>query len=152
MNFLIDAETAVGLAHLELIRLEGRASLAGSAIVAHVAPGFFTATMNARRPVNGEDSIGQALSEFDASECRSVAVRVPQEVRVFGTGFRQATRIAATLGGTPIRVLRYGLRPENGYDDELVLELPSGKRGGGEQDLIVVADDRVSNMVRLKIE
>ena len=108
--------------------------------------------MNARGPVIGEDSTGQALSECDASECRGVAVRVPQEVRVFGTGFRQATRIEATLGGAPIRVVRHGLRPENGYADELVLELPSGLRGSGEQDLIVVADERVSNVVRLKIE
>lgn len=152
VNFLIDAETAVGMAHLELVRLDGRPLMAGSVIVARVAPGFFTATMNARGPVNGQDSAGQPLSECGASGCRSVAVRVPQEVRVFGTGFRQATRIEATLGGTPIRVLRHGLRPENGYDDELVLDLPSGLRGSGEQDLIVIADDRVSNVVRLKIE
>ena len=95
---------------------------------------------------------GQPLSECDASECRSVPVHVPQEVRVFGTGFRQAMRIEATLCGTPIRVLHHALRQENGYDDELVLGLPFGLRGSGGQDLIVVANDRVSNVVRLNIE
>jgi uncharacterized protein (TIGR03437 family) len=158
VNFLIDAETAVGQARLELVRSDGRPNLEGSVIVSRVAPGFFTGTMNARGPVIGELLGGEKpkpLWNCDATGCRTVPIPVADSsatIRLFGTGFRQAARIQATIGGLPVKVLRAGPRPDNGYDDELVLELSDSLKGIGEQDLLVFADDRVSNVVRIRVE
>lgn len=159
-NFLIDSDTAVGLARLELIRLDGRPALEGAVIVSRVAPGFFTATMNARGPAIGESKVGLAaggervtpLTECDTMRCRSLPVPVGARIRLFGTGFRQASRFRATLGGVELKILHVGVRPENGYDDELVLEIDSRLEGFGEQDLVLVADERVSNVVRVRVE
>ena len=152
VNFLIDATTAPGRAQLELVRADGGASMAGSVIVSRVAPGFFTATMNARGPVVGETQGGRPLWECDSiSVCRTLPVRSSERIRLFGTGFRQAAEVRATLGGVPVRVVSFGPQPEYGYNDELVLELGDAVRGLGEQDLIVFADDRVSNVVRVAV-
>ncbi|MBY0508190.1 MAG: hypothetical protein K2X03_30025 [Bryobacteraceae bacterium] len=158
VNFLVDAATAPGLARLDLVRLDGRPEMTGQVIVSAVAPGFFTATMNARGPVLGEWTAGDTtahLSACDEAGCRSLPVQLVDgqaRVRMPATGFRQATRIRALIGEIPVQVLRAGFRADDDYNDVVELLLDHRLAGAGEQDLIVFADDRAANVVRIRVQ
>ncbi len=119
VNFLIDPETAVGTARLELVRTDGRPTMEGSVIVSRIAPGFFTATMNARGPVIGQATIDDQvtpLSECDAAGCRTLPV-TGTKVRLFGTGFRQAGEVRALVGNLPVKIVSYGPQVDYSYND-----------------------------------
>lgn len=157
INFLIDAETAPGMAIIELIHADGKPGLEACVLVAPVAPGFFTATMNARGPVIGvrlEGDTRHPLWECEGFACRTVPVPLPARVILYGAGFRQADRatLRATLGGRPVRIVEAGPQPEIGYNDQLVLELDASLKDLGEEDLVFWAGGRVSNVVRLRVE
>ena len=83
-----------------LIRKDGQPGLEGCVIVQRVSPGLFSATMNARGPVNGmaiqQPNSGNQTNfltyECDAVRCWTVPIRLSAEtatrVELYGTGFR----------------------------------------------------------------
>ena len=162
INFLVDAATAPGLARTELVRASGEPGPAGSVVVSPVAPGLFSATMNARGPVVGvavQKATGVATPLFVCGElpdCRTVPVELAPdgstELHLYGTGFRGASELRATIGGRHVHIAEAGPQPGVPYNDRLVLVLRPELAGMGEEDLVFWADSRVSNVVRVRLQ
>lgn len=161
INFLVDPATAPGLARTELVRANGEAGPAGSIIVSPVAPGLFSATMNARGPVVGvavQKAGGPSTPLFECGEfpnCWTLPVDVAQdgstELHLYGTGFRNTSNLRATIGGHHVHIAETGPQPGVPYNDRLVLQLRPELAGLGEEDLVFWADSRVSNVVRVRL-
>jgi hypothetical protein len=97
------------------------------------------------------------LFECDSvQQCRTIPVDVAADgstqLRLFGTGFRNATsNMRATIGGRHINILEAGPQPEVSYNDQLVLQVGAELAGLGEEDLVFWADGRISNVVRVHL-
>ncbi|MCC6537727.1 MAG: cellulase family glycosylhydrolase [Bryobacterales bacterium] len=164
INFLVAADTAPGMATVELLR-RGGANLpepAGCLLVTLVAPGLFAATMNARGPAVGiavqPDGTQHALAECAAPlDCRTTPVLVDPGggtlLALYGSGFRHAggDPLLATIGGRHVHIESFGPQPGVPYNDRLVLRLGPELAGLGEEDLVFRAGDRVSNVVRVRL-
>ena len=160
ISYLIDPDTAAGMAQVELIRPGSiEPGPEGCIQVVRVAPGFFTATMNSRGPVVGvavQRGFAHPLSECDETGCRSVPVTIAADgstrLYLYGTGFRNATGpLRATIGGHHIHIAEAGPQPDVPYNDRLVLEPGLELTGLGEEDLVFWAGARVSNVVRVHL-
>ncbi len=163
INFLVDPDTAPGLAKTKLIRRRAarlETEPEGSIIVAPVAPGFFSATMNARGPAVGiavqHESAYPLFECDDVATCRTIPVAVASDgstlVHVYGTGFRNATQpLSATIGGHHVHIVEAGPQPDVPYNDRVVLRIGAELAGLGEEDLVFWAGPRVSNVVRIRL-
>ncbi len=163
VNFLIDPNTAPGMAQTKLLRGKGSAGKEpeGCIVVSPVAPGFYSATMNARGPAVGiavEGDISHPLSECDdVSTCRTIPVQVAPDgstmIHLFGSGFRNAVDgpLRATIGGQHVHIVEAG--PDWGFsvNDRLVLQIRPELAGLGEEDLVFWAGPRVANVVRIRL-
>ena len=163
INFLVDAHTAPGLARTKLLRHGSMgAEPEGSIIVSLVAPGFFSATMNARGPAVGvavqRDGAAHSLFERDdVATCRTIAAKVAADgstlLQIYGTGFRNSNDVLrATIGGHHVHIVEAGPQPDVAYNDRLVLRVGSELAGLGEEDLVFWAGPRVSNVVRVRLQ
>jgi uncharacterized protein (TIGR03437 family) len=161
INFLVDANTAPGLAHTKLLRKGSQGDEPeGSIMVERVAPGFFSATMNARGPAVGiaiERLGSHPLFECDdVLTCRTIPVNVSADgstlLHIYGTGFRNAPdNLRATIGGHHVNIVESGPQPDVVYNDRLVLQIGPELAGLGEEDLVFRAGSRVSNVVRVHL-
>ncbi len=161
INFLVDPGTAPGLARTALLRRgSSGAEPEGSIIVSPVAPGFFSATMNARGPAVGiavgRESTHALFECDDVADCRTIPVDVARDgstlVHIYGTGFRNATEpLRATIGGHHVHIVEAGPQPEVAYNDRLVLQIGTELAGLGEEDLVFWKGSRVSNVVRIRL-
>lgn len=163
INFLVDRDTASGMATVELLRRDAAGPLpAGCILVTRVAPGLFTAPMNARGPVVGiavqPDGTQHPLAECDAPlACRAVPVKVDRNggtlLELYGSGFRHTgtDTVLATIGGRHVHVESLGPQPGVPYNDRIVLRLSPELAGLGEEDLVFRAGSRVSNVVRVRL-
>jgi len=132
-------------------------------IIADVAPGFFTASADARGAVMGEVvqvmGTGQTKT-FPASECARGGCRaapialsggLATTVRLAGSGIRNAAANAAirvTVGGIAVPVLSFGAADTVGRD-QVTIQLPVELKGAGETDLVMTVDGVLSNVVRI---
>ena len=161
INFLVDPYTAPGLAHTALVRRSSPgAEPEGSMLVSPVAPGFFTATANARGPAVGialqRGSTHSLFECDDVATCRTIPVDVARDgstlVHIYGTGFRNATEpLRATIGGHHVHIVEAGPQPDVSYNDRLVLRIGPELAGLGEEDLVFWAGAHVSNVVRIRL-
>jgi uncharacterized protein (TIGR03437 family) len=131
-----------------------------------VAPGFFTASADARGAVMGDvvqrwaDS-GQtktfATSECGSGGCRTVPIPlsdgVTTTVRLAGSGIRNAgpnAAIRVTVGGVAVPVLSFGAADTKDVGrDQVTIQLPLELRGAGETDLVMTVNSVLSNVVRI---
>lgn len=161
INFLVDESTAEGMATTKLLR-NGAPGLEpeGFIMVSRVAPGFFSATMNARGPAVGVVAyrwFTKSLYECDdVATCRTIPVDVAPDgstqIFLYGTGFRNATEpLRATIGGHHVHIAEAGPQPDVSYNDRLVLQIGPELAGLGEEDLVFWAGSRVSNVVRINL-
>jgi uncharacterized protein (TIGR03437 family) len=163
ITFVVPANSAVGPAEVAVVRSDGSSS-AARVIVADVAPGFFTASADARGTVSGEvvqrwtDS-GQtktfAASECTTSGCRAVPIPlsngVATTVRLAASGIRNAGPNAAvrvTVGGIAVPVVSFGAADTVGRD-QVTIRLPVELRGAGETDLVMTVNSVLSNVARI---
>jgi uncharacterized protein (TIGR03437 family) len=161
INFLIDENTADGLATTRLLRNGSPgAEPEGFIVVSKVAPGFFSATMNARGPAVGVAVtrwFTQPLSECDdVATCRTIPIDVAADgstqVHMYGTGFRNSTDpLRATIGNHHVHIVGAGPQPDVSYNDRLVLQIGPELAGLGEEDLVFWAGSKVSNVVRIHL-
>lgn len=162
VNFSIPANSAPGVAEVAVVRSDGSKS-ASEIIVAHVAPGLWTATHNGRGPV-----IGQVFQRFPNGKtvqfpawkctqegCRTTSIPLSTQcattVCLEGTGFRFASSKAAILvniDGIVVPVETYGPVAESSRD-VVTVKLPDALIGHGELDLFMVVDGAISNVVRI---
>ena len=164
-TFLVPETSAVGPARVAVVRSDGSSSTA-PVIIADVAPGFFTASADARGAVMGEvvqrwaDS-GQtktfAAAECGSSGCRTVPIPlsggVITTVRLAGSGIRNAgpnAAIRVTVGGVAVPVLSFGAADTKDVGrDQVTIQLPLELRGAGETDLVMTVNSVLSNVVRI---
>jgi len=168
VNYLIPVGAAAGAATVTITSGDGTIST-GAARIASVAPGLFSANANGqgvaaavvlRINANG-DRVYEAISRFDAAQQRFVAIPIDLGpatdvvyLILYGTGirFRSAlTAVTASIGGTNAGVLYAG--GETGFVglDQVNVLLPRSLIGRGEVDVVVTADSKAANTVRVAI-
>ena len=164
VTFVVPVNAAVGPAEVAVVRSDGSKS-AGRVIIADVAPGFFTASFDARGAVTGEVSqrdaggvrLGtSAASECAAGQCRAVPIplseNVSTTVRLAASGLRNAgphAKVRVTVGGTAVPVLSFGPADDVGRD-QVTIQLPVEFRGAGETDLMMTVNGALSNVARIR--
>jgi uncharacterized protein (TIGR03437 family) len=163
ITFVVPANAALGPAEVAVVRSDGSSS-AGRVIIADVAPGFFTASSDARGAVMGEvvqrSMDGGQTKTFAAAECvrdgcRAVPIplsaRVATTVRLAGSGIRNAgphAVIRVTVGAIAVPVVSFGPVDDLGRD-QVTIQLPAELRGAGETDLTMTVNSVLSNVVRI---
>jgi uncharacterized protein (TIGR03437 family) len=163
ISFVVPKSAALGPAEVAVVRSDGSVS-AARVIIADVAPGFFTASGDARGAVMGEvvqQAAGSGQTKtFAASECAGYVCRaVPIElsgglrttVRLVGSGIRNAgphAVIRVTVGGIGVPVVSFGAADDVGRD-QVTIQLPAELRGAGETDLVMTVNGVLSNVVRI---
>lgn len=163
ITFVVPANAARGPAEVAVVRTDGSSS-AGRVIIADVAPGFFTASSDARGAVmgvvaqRGKES-GQtktfAASDCSGYVCRAVPIRLSEgvmtTVRLAGSGIRNAgvhAAIRVTVGRVDVPVISYGAADDVGRD-QVTIQLPAELRGVGETELVMTVNGVLSNVVRI---
>ena len=163
ITFVVPENAALGPAEVVVVRSDGSSS-AGRAIIADVAPGFFTASADARGAVMGEvvqQAAGSGQTKrFAASGCAGYVCRaapiglsegVSTTVRLVGSGIRNAgphATIRVTVGGVAVPVVSFGAADDVGRD-QVTIQLPAELRGAGESDLAMTVNGMLSNVVRI---
>ncbi len=165
VNYLIPKECASGAATITLTNNDG-ATATGTVTIASVAPGLFSATADGKgwaaayavRVRNGAQ-IEEPVVRWDATQNRFVAV--PLDVSnanetvylvLFGTGWRHRSSRAAVsvrIGNVAYPVEFAGAQPEYAGLDQINVRLPLTLAGSGEVELLVTADGRETNAVRV---
>ena len=163
ITFVVPAASAPGPAEVAVVRTDGSVS-AAKVILADIAPGFFSASADARGAAVGDVSqrdsgTGQTRS-FSTSACsgyvcRAVAVmlspKVRTTVRLAGSGFRYAgagAEVRVTVGGKSVPVLGFGAMDDVGRD-QVTFEVPDWLADAGEVDVAMTVNGRLSNVVRM---
>ncbi len=165
VNYLIPREVANGAATVMLTSGDG-ALASGTLTIANVAPGLFSATADGRgyaaayavRVRNGVQT-EEPIARWDATLNRFVAV--PLDVSnaneqvylvLFGTGWRNRSSraaVAVRIGAVAYPVDFAGAQPEYVGLDQINVLLSPSLAGRGEVDLVVTADGRETNAVRV---
>ncbi len=162
-TFVVPTDTAVGPAEVAVVRSDGSKS-AARVIIADVAPGFFTASFDARgavvgdvvqRGVDGGQTKTFAASECVAGDCRAVPIplsdRVTTTVRMAASGLRNAgphAKVRVTVGKIAVPVVSFGPADDVGRD-QVTIQLPAELRGAGETDLRMTVNGALSNVARI---
>lgn len=165
INYVVPDGLAVGAATVRVER-EGEVVAEGAMEVAAAAPSLFTA--NASGSGVAAASVVQASADgmqtnFLAFTDAAPGARQPAAIDlgdegdvtvlvVFGTGFRGASNVTASLGGRPLTVLFAGEQPEFRGLDQANLALDRSLIGLGTADLVVTADGVTANVVRIAIQ
>jgi uncharacterized protein (TIGR03437 family) len=165
INYQIPAETAAGVATIDILSADGNLST-GVAPIKTAAPGLFTASSNGegfaaallmRVGANGEQTF-TPVAHFDATTNRWIADPIevgtgdaPVYLILFGTGIRGARDVRITIGGQEADLLYAG--PQNAFAglDQVNLLLPRNLRGSGEIEVQAHAGGEESNPVRVVI-
>lgn len=165
VNYLIPKECASGTAIITLTN-NGGATATGTITIASVAPGLFSATADGKgwaaayavRVRNGMP-VEEAVVRWDAVLTRFVAVPLdvsdangPVYLVLFGTGWRNRSSRASVsmrIGNVAYPVEFAGAQPEYTGLDQINLLLPSSLAGRGEVELVVTADGKETNAVRM---
>ena len=164
LNFVVPPDAAEGPAEVAVVRSDGSRSRAGI-IITGVAPGFWTATNDARGPAIGKATVRLAdgrravtpLSECSRAGCRTVPIPMTPgaetTVRLDASGLRNAgpkAVLQVTVDGAAVPVLSFGSAEGPGRD-QLTIQLPGTLSGRGEVDLTARVNGELSNVVRIRI-
>jgi uncharacterized protein (TIGR03437 family) len=165
INYLIPAGTALGAARVTVTSGAG-GTIAGTTQIERVAPSLYTSNAQGNGAaaafflrVAGDGTRTQSLV-FDPAPVGRPSVPIdlgPASDQVFlllfGTGVRGFTSgVTATLGGSSIPVL--GAVPQGqfvGLDQINIGPIPRSLAGRGEVDLILTADGKAANTVKVNI-
>jgi len=142
----------------------------GTALIASVAPGLFSANSSGQGVASGyvlrlkaDNSQGvEAINQYDSGQSKFVSVPInlgPPTDQVFlilfGTGIRGRSSLAgvsAKIGGTDVQVSFAGPQGDFVGLDQLNIQLPQSLAGRGEIDLVLTVDGKTANTVRVNIK
>ena len=169
INYQMPPGTAPGQATVTITNRYGEVS-AGTVRIAAVAPGLFAANANGqgvaaalalRVKADGSQSY-EPVSRFDAAQNRFVSTPIdlgPETDQVFlilfGTGLRFNSGLPATkvsVGGVDSEVLFAGATPDFVGLDQANVRLARNLIGRGEMDVVLTADGKTANTVRIGIK
>jgi len=167
VNYLIPPGTSVGTATVTVTSGDGTVS-AGTAQIAAVAPGLFTANGDgqgapaaaALRVKPGADPSFEPVAQYDSAQRRFVprpldlGETTDQVFLVlFGTGLRHhqaLSTVSVKIGGVETPALYAG--PQGGVGlDQVNLRLPRSLIGRGEVDVALIVGGKTANTVRINI-
>jgi len=169
INFQVPQGTASGVATITVTSGDGSIST-GTANIASVAPGLFTASMDglglvaavALRVKPSNQVQYEPVIRLDPAANKFVAVPIDLSVEgdrvflaVFGTGFRGRSALSnalATVGGVNAPVVYAGLAPGLVGLDQGNIQLDRSLTGKGEVDVILTVDGKTANAVRINIK
>ncbi|MGH9844694.1 MAG: hypothetical protein ACREEM_38745, partial [Blastocatellia bacterium] len=168
VNYLIPAGTAARAATVTITSGDGKVST-GVVQIASVASGLFSANASGqgvaagvalRVKADGTQSY-EPIAEFNQAQNRFVAKQIdlgPTTDQVYlilyGTGFRNRSALAAMackIGGVDAEVLFAGDAPGFVGLDQSNVRLPRSLAGRGEVDVVMMADGKAANTVRIAI-
>ena len=169
INFLVPSGTANGLATVTVTNSMGEIST-GLVAISNVAPSLFSANATGtglaaagvfRRTAAGVDSY-EPMVRFDSTTNRFVAVPIdlgPEGDQVFlipyGTGLRGLSGLSgfsATVGGVNAPAFFVGATPGFFGLDQANIRLDRSLIGKGEVDVVMTADGKTTNTVRVAIK
>ena len=163
INYQITPGTPAGPATVTVTNSGGQVSR-GSVQIATTAPGMFSADASGKgfasavalRVRNGQQTF-EPVIRFDSAANRIVAVPIdlgPETDQVFliayGTGIRLRLNASALIGGAGSEVLFSGPSSFIGVD-QINLRIPRSLGGRGEVDVVLTADGKMTNPVRIVI-
>lgn len=165
INYVIPDGVATGPATVQVVR-DGDVVAEGTLAIAVVAPNLFSANANGagpaaanvvQAPEGGDQRSFFAFTDDPSGAREALPIDLGREgtvtvLVVFGSGFRNATEVTATLNGMPVPVLFAGEQPEfRGLDQANVL-LDRSLAGLGSANLVLTADGVEANAVVIAIE
>jgi uncharacterized protein (TIGR03437 family) len=167
VNFLVPAGTATGRALVKVLR-DSQTVASGSANVAAVAPGLFTANANGKGVAaalalrvtgDGAQSTQLIFECAGPGQCSGVPVDPGPEsdqvfLMLFGTGIRgrsSDTAVRAAIGGVAAEVT--GAVPQGQYPglDQVNVRLPRSLAGKGEVNIALTVDGKAANTVTVRV-
>jgi uncharacterized protein (TIGR03437 family) len=167
VNYQIPPGTAAGAASVTITSGDGLIS-SGTATIASVAPGLFTANASGQGPaaavalrVKADGTISyEPTVRFDGSKFVSVPIDLGPEsdqvfLLLFGTGWRFRSALSAVTvvaGNLNAEVLYAGDPGEFAGQDQINLKIPRSLIGKGEIDLALMVDGRAANVVRINVK
>jgi uncharacterized protein (TIGR03437 family) len=168
INFLIPPATSAGAAVIYVQR-SGTVVGQGTATVASVAPGLFTANATGRGvpaalalriKADGAQTY-EPVAQFDATQNAYVAVPIDLGAATdqvflvgFGTGLRNRSALSsvtATIGGASASVLYAGAQGNFAGLDQVNIAIPRSLAGRGAVDVALSADGIASNTVGINV-
>jgi len=168
INYQIPAGTAAGQTLITITSGDGTVS-SGTAQIAAVAPSLFTANASGqgvpaatllRVKANGEQ-IYEPVAYFDSNSNQFVARTIqigPESEQdfliLFGTGLRYRStlsNVTATIRGESVPVFYAGPQPDFVGLDQANIALPRSLFNRGSVDVVLTADQRITNAVRINI-
>lgn len=169
INYQIPPGAEAGNATITVSNTNGAISV-GSANIASIAPGLFSADANGRgfaaavmQRTRGDGSqVFEPLVQFDQSINRFVGIPIdlgPETDQVFvvafGTGFRyrsSLTAVTATIGGIQSTVTFAGAQGDFVGLDQANILLPRALAGQGEVEVLFNVDGQTANAVRIHVK
>ncbi len=165
VNFVVPASTALGRPEVH-VRAAAAKSSQGRIGVAEVAPGLFSAASSGSGPAAGQAIITRAsgeivshpLARFDAGlgvfVYEPIVLGVPGEEVVhalLATGVRRARAVTVSVGGVELPVAHSGAQGSAVGLDQVNARLPPALAGRGEVEVILTADGKRSNAVKISL-
>jgi uncharacterized protein (TIGR03437 family) len=169
INFQIPPGTANGTATMTVTSGD-RTIAAGTAQIANVAPGLFTADASGKGAPAGyalriradNSQSVEPLSRFDTAQNRFVTAAIDLGpatdqvfVILFGTGIRFRSSLSAVsirFGGENATVLFAAPQGDFVGLDQINVQLPRSLAGRGEIDCVLTVDGKTANTVRVNIK
>ncbi len=168
INYQIPPTIAAGSAVVSVTR-NGNYIAAGTIQVTAVNPGLFTANASgyglaaavALRVKSDGTPVYEPVSRYDSQQNKLIAVPIdlsnPQEqvfLVLYGTGLRNhnnPSNVNVQVGGVNAEVLFAG--PQGGFVglDQVNVRLPRDLAGRGEVGIVLTADDKIANVVRVNV-
>ncbi|MGH9842575.1 MAG: NF038122 family metalloprotease [Blastocatellia bacterium] len=173
VNYLMPSATAVGPATVTVTGGDGAVSI-GTAQIANVAPGLFTANSDGQgvpaalavrvipKPGSPADLRFEPVAQFDAAQRRFTPLPLDlgpaaEELylALFGTGLGfppSTSTVSVKIGGLEAPVQYAGFTPDYAGLDQVNVRLPRSLIGRGEVDLVLTAAGKPANTVKIKIK
>lgn len=169
VNFLIPSGTVAGTASITIAAEDGIISFQ-TLEISTVAPSIFSANSNGRDAPAGfalrvtatGTQISQPISRFDTAQSRFVPNPIDLGTSsdqvflvIFGTGLRfrsELSKVIANIGGISAPVQFAGPQGDFVGLDQINILLPRTLLNRGEVDLVLTADGKASNTMRIHIQ
>lgn len=163
INFLVPAGARPGAAQVRVFR-QNKVIARGSMPVDAVAPGLFTANANGQgvpAALASRYSAGGAATGVPVFQCGATCTPLAMDLgtetdqlilMLFGTGLRAARGVTVTIGGVDAPVLGFAAQSQYAGLDQVNVRVPRELRGRGEVDLLLTADGKAANIVKVRIQ
>ena len=160
INFSVPADTSIGSVAVSVHAADGTQTHFTTTEITRTAPALFSANATGRgvaAAIAVRPGSNGTLVEVPVFRCTGPLLCVTQEldtpvyVSLFGTGVRGGT-VTVRINGQSVPVLYSGPQPEFEGLDQINIRIDSSFPVHGEHDLVVTADGRQSNAVRIRLD